>query len=59
MAISGPVAGHALMQTSYDPTGRLARGTNYNCGGGVTPWGTVLTCLAACAGCLAMRASSS
>jgi secreted PhoX family phosphatase len=44
MTIAGPPAGHDLMKTSYDPDGKLARGTNYNCGGGVTPWGTVLTC---------------
>ena len=44
MALSGPVAGHDLVKTKDDPEGRLARGTNYNCGGGVTSWGTVLTC---------------
>ncbi len=42
--ISGPCAGSDLMKTSYDPTGTKAFGTNYNCGGGVTPWGTVLSC---------------
>ncbi len=41
--IAGPAAGHPLLQTSYDPHGRNARGTMANCAGGVTPWGTVLT----------------
>jgi uncharacterized protein len=44
MVIAGPAAGHAMMQTSADATGKAVRGTSYNCGGGVTPWGTVLTC---------------
>ncbi len=43
-AISGPAAGHPWMQTSYDPAGVLAKGTHYNCAGGVTPWGTILSC---------------
>ena len=44
MALSGPCAGHELMKTAAHPEGKSARGTNYNCGGGMTPWGTILTC---------------
>lgn len=43
MELTGPLAGHPLLQTNDDPSGRLVRGMFNNCGGGVTPWGTVLS----------------
>jgi hypothetical protein len=56
-AVSGPAAGHPLMQskeftitdTGSTPTGgttdgRVAYGTVNNCAHGYTPWGTFLTC---------------
>ncbi len=43
IAIAGPASGHRRLRTSTDPTGRRVAGTLYNCAGGKTPWGTVLT----------------
>lgn len=44
MMITGPAAGHDLLKTDADPSGRVSLGTWNNCGNGKTPWGTYLAC---------------
>src|SRR5262245_4578764 len=42
--VKGPAAGHPLMQTAFDRSGRAVLGTWNNCANGITPWGTYLSC---------------
>jgi uncharacterized protein len=44
MTFGGPAAGHALLRTAADAGGTRVLGTLNNCGSGITPWGTYLTC---------------
>ncbi|ROM73867.1 transcriptional initiation protein Tat [Pseudomonas brassicacearum] len=42
--LRGPAAGHDLLKTSVDKSGKKVLGTFQNCANGMTPWGTYLTC---------------
>ncbi len=42
-AVGGPAAGHRMMQTAADPSGKRIKGTLNNCASSMTPWGTYLS----------------
>ncbi len=44
MAISGPAAGHPLLDAEGSEGGTRVDGTVNNCSSGKTPWGTYVTC---------------
>ena len=44
MTMTGAAAGHDRLKTLKDKTGKNVIGTFQNCSGGITPWGTYLTC---------------
>lgn len=44
MELTGAAAGHPLLKTNADPSGKKVLGTFNNCSNGETPWGTYLTC---------------
>ena len=44
MEMTGIAAGHDLLKTNVDNSGKAIFGTFNNCANGQTPWGTYLTC---------------